>query len=101
MFLPNYQIDEDEDYRGFMKKILKRRTRLAPIRLEFYKYTNSKLTNFLCNKLNLKENQVMISNAPLNMIYVYNLYDHVKNVNELLFHKLSFNPYYPKIENCK
>lgn len=95
--LPNYQIDEDEGYRGFMKKILKKRTRLAPIRLEFYKYTNSKLTNFLCNKLNLKENQVMISNSPLNMIYVYNLYDHVKDVNELLFHKLSFNPYYPRI----
>ncbi|BDZ68245.1 polyphosphate kinase 1 [Methanobacterium ferruginis] len=95
--LSNYQIDEDEDYMGYMKKILKKRTRLAPIRLEFYKYTNSKLTYFLCNKLNIKENQVMISSTPLDMSYVYYLHDHIMEVNEVLFHKLSFNPYYPKI----
>ena len=50
--LSDSQIDEDEDYKGYMKKILKKRTRLAPIRLEFYKYTNSKLSKFLCKQLN-------------------------------------------------
>lgn len=95
--LSNSQMDEDEDYRGYMRNILKKRTRLAPIRLEFYKHQNPELTDFLCNQLNLMENQVQISNTPLEMSYVYEVYDHVKRVDELLFHNLSFNPYYPRI----
>ena len=95
--LSNSQIDEDEDYRGYMKKILKKRTRLAPIRLEFYKYSDSVLTKFLCDQLNIEKNQVQISNTPLDMGYVFDLYEHVEKINELIFHKLSFNPYYPKI----
>lgn len=98
--LSNDQIDEDEDYRGYMKKILRKRTRLAPIRLEFYKYFHSKLTGFLCNQLNLQENQVQVSNAPLEMSYVYELFDHLAGANQLLFHRLSFNPYYPKISKA-
>ena len=101
IILSNSQIDEDEDYRGYMKKILKKRTRLAPIRLEFYKYTNPKLTKFLSDQLNIEKNQVEISNTPLDMSYVYELYDHIKDVNQLIFHKLSFNPYYPKIPQIK
>ncbi|HSO25890.1 MAG TPA: RNA degradosome polyphosphate kinase, partial [Methanobacteriaceae archaeon] len=95
--LSNSQIDEDEDYRGYMKKILKKRTRLAPIRLEFYKYSDSILTKFLCDQLNIEKNQVQISNSPLDMSYVFNLYEYIEKKNELVFHKLSFNPYYPKI----
>lgn len=95
--ISNYQMDEDEDYMGYMKKILKKRTRLAPIRLEFYKYINPKLSAFLCNKLNINENQVMISSTPLDMSYVDKLFDHIDEVDKVLFHRLSFNPYYPKI----
>jgi polyphosphate kinase len=80
-----------------MKKFLKKRTRLAPIRLEFYKYSDLILTEFLIDQLNIEKNQVQISNTPLEMSYVFELYDHIKDVNELIFHKLSFNPYYPKI----
>ena len=95
--LSNSPIDDDEDYRGYMKKILKKRTRLAPIRLELYKYSDSNLTEFLTNKLNIQDNQVQISKTPLEMSYVFDLYKHVKDKNGLIFHKLSFNPYYPKI----
>ena len=95
--LSDSQIDEDEDYKGYMKKILKKRTRLAPIRLEFYKYSDLILTNFLCDQLNIQKNQVQISNTPLDMNYIFNLYTHVEKKNELVFHKLSFNPYYPVV----
>ena len=95
--LSDSQIDEDEDYRGYMKKILKKRTRLAPIRLESYKHSDSILTEFLCDQLNIQYSQVLISNTPLDMSYVFKLYEHIEKVNELLFHKLSFNPYYPRI----
>ncbi len=95
--LSNSQIDDDEDYRGYIKKILKKRTRLAPIRLEFYKYSDLILTKFLCDQLNIQKSQVQISNTPLDMNYVFKLYTHIEKINELIFHKLSFNPYYPKI----
>ena len=95
--LSNSQIDEDEDYKGYMKKLLKKRTRLAPIRLEFYKYSDSELKKFLCDKLNIQENQVQISNTPLEMSYVYDLYTHIKEINKTVFHKLSFDPFYPEI----
>ncbi|MEW6011379.1 MAG: polyphosphate kinase 1 [Euryarchaeota archaeon] len=95
--LSDLQIDEDEDYRGYMKKILKKRTRLAPIRLELYQHSDPRLIDFLCDQLNLAPNQVQISHTPLDMAYVFELYDHIESVNELLFHQLSFNPFYPKI----
>lgn len=95
--LSNSSLDDDEDYRGYMKKILKKRTRLAPIRLEFYKYSDPKLTKFLCEKLNIQNNQAFVSNTPLEMSYVFDLYSHVKEVNEYIFNKLSFTPFNPKI----
>lgn len=94
--LSNDQIDEDEDYRGAMTKILKKRTRLAPIRLEFYRDSHKKLTKFLRKQLNINQNQVQISHTPLDMTYVYKLYDHTKKVDELKFHTITFNPYYPR-----
>jgi len=95
--LSNSQIDEDEDYKGYMKKILKKRSRLAPIRLEFYKHSDTNLKKFLCEKLNIQENQTQISNTPIDMGYVYDLYKHIEKINKTIFHKLSFNPFYPKI----
>jgi polyphosphate kinase len=95
--LSNSSLDDDEDYRGYMKKILRKRTRLAPIRLELFKYSDSKLTKFLCEKLNIQKNQVFVSNTPLEMGYVFDLYTHVKEVNEYIFNKLSFTPFNPKV----
>jgi len=94
--LSNDQIDEDEDYRGAMTKILKKRTRLAPIRLEFYRDSHKKLTKFLRKQLNLKENQVQVSHTPLDMAYVYKLYEHIEKADALKFHTITFNPYYPR-----
>lgn len=81
--LQNSPIDEDEDYRHYMKNILKKRNRLAPIRLEFYKYYNHKYNKNLRRKLNLHKKQVFITNTPINMDYIYELIDslphHIKD----------------------
>lgn len=73
--LQNSPIDEDEDYRHYMKNILKKRNRLAPIRLEFYKYYNHKYNKNLRRKLDLHKNQVFVTNTPINMDYTYDLID--------------------------
>ena len=58
-----------------MKNILKKRNRLAPIRLEFYKYYNHKYNKNLRRKLDLHKNQVFVTNTPINMDYTYDLID--------------------------
>lgn len=66
--------DEDNDYRDLMKKILKKRNRLEPIRLEIYKGIESKALDYLTARLNISEDQVFISkNVPLDLSYVFKL----------------------------
>ena len=64
---------EDSDYRHLMKKILKKRKRLAPVRLEVQHKISPSLLQYLCHQLHLKREQVYISSAPLIMSYVFTL----------------------------
>ncbi|MDR2590452.1 MAG: polyphosphate kinase 1 [Oscillospiraceae bacterium] len=57
-------LDEDIDFRQYMKSLLKKRQRLAAVRLEVTKDVSPELLGFLCSKLNLKSSQVFHINAP-------------------------------------
>jgi len=65
--------DEDEDYRYHMKKILKKRKRLAPVRLEIQHEASVEIIDYLCDRLNIKKHQVFVSESPLCMSYVFEL----------------------------
>jgi polyphosphate kinase len=65
--------DEDIDYRQFMQKLIKARRRLAPVRLELQCAVDKDFQAFLCEKLNLKEKQVFLSAAPLDLSYCFRL----------------------------
>lgn len=80
-------IDEDEDYRHYMKKILKKRNRLAPIRLEFYGDNDSRYTKPLKKKLGLHKNQVFTSQTPLVLNYIEDIIGELPKslANELTF----------------
>ena len=70
---------EDEDYdvsgdfRQHMRKVLKKRARLAPVRLEIQGAADEALLSFLCQRLNLAREQVFRTKAPIDMGYVYAL----------------------------
>ncbi|MEH6944887.1 polyphosphate kinase 1 [Bacillus sp. JJ722] len=64
---------DDDDYRHHMKKILKKRKRLAPVRLEVQNDADPLLLDYLCDRLNIKKEQVFKSKAPLCMSYVFSL----------------------------
>jgi len=66
-------LDEDIDFRQHIKSLLKRRQRLAPVRLEMSERTGSDLLNFLCEKLFLIPAQVFYSTAPLDLSFCHNL----------------------------
>ena len=89
-------IDEDEDYRHYMKKILKKRKRLAPIRLEFYENNDPLYTKSLRKELGLNKNQVFTSKTPLDLSYIG---DMIKELPEQLVKSLSFPEFNPQY-NC-
>lgn len=95
--LNSEDIEEDEDYRQFMKKILKRRNRLAPVRLELYKNYNEEAVNYLCKQLHLNKDQVFISkNCPLDFSHIFSLVDHLPaDIRKPLL----YEPYVPKTTN--
>ena len=65
--------DVDEDFRQHMRKSVKKRARLAPVRLEIQGGKGERLLPFLCEKLGLPREQVFKSRTPLCLEYVYSL----------------------------
>ncbi len=66
-------VDEDVDYRQFMKKILKKRARLAPVRLELQYQVSDEFRKFLTERFELKKEQVFLSRCPLTLDYIFGL----------------------------
>lgn len=86
-------IDEDVDYRGFMKKILKKRSRLAPMRLEVERSINEDMLNYLCKQLKLKRSQVFICKTPLEMKHLFGV---ISNLPEEVSAPLLYKPFEPQ-----
>ncbi|MCL1916751.1 MAG: polyphosphate kinase 1 [Peptococcaceae bacterium] len=68
-------MDEDMDYRQFMKKTIKKRQRLAPVRLELQHNISRPFREFLYDKLSLNEKQTFLSSTPLDLSYSFRLED--------------------------
>ena len=71
-------MDEDVDYRQFMQKLVKKRKRLAPVRLELQYPVSDPCKSFFCEKLRLKEYQVFLSSAPLDLSYGFKLEEKIR-----------------------
>ena len=78
-------LDEDMDFRQHMKALLKRRQRLAPVRLEMSTQVSPQLLDFLCVKLQIEPSQVFYSTAPLDLSFILTLGRYLdKDVQERL-----------------
>lgn len=71
------ELDEDDDYRQHMKKILKKRQRLAPVRLEVQGHLKKKALEFLKDKLGLESHQVFFTTVPMNLSFVGEIEKHL------------------------
>lgn len=86
---------DEEDFKIHMKQILKKRSRLAPVRLEIYEELDKDLKNYLIQKLNISQNQIFKTQSPIILDYVLALED---KLSPMLKAKLSyhhFNSLYP------
>ncbi len=87
--------DVDDDYRLLMKKVIKKRTRLAPVRLEIQGDANPALQRFLCEELNLTAAQVFYSKTPLKLNYVYGLMDVLSPESAAVLCNPEYTPRWP------
>ena len=67
------RLDEDVDYRLHMRNMLKKRSRLSPVRLELAYQASSELLAFFCEKLSLSTPQLFYSSTPLDFSFVFSL----------------------------
>ena len=87
-------VEEEEDYRQHMKKVLKLRQRLQPVRLEIQGSLGKKLEALVADELGLELRRVFKVDRPLDLGYVYGLEDRIPDLYrpEVVFHPFEPQP---------
>ena len=79
--------DEDLDYREFMAEMIKKRKRLAPVRLELSRDLEGDIVDTLCDYLEVKKEYVFRNNTPLELSFLFQFQDILRQKPELFFEK--------------
>ena len=79
--------DEDLDYREFMVELIKKRKKLAPVRLELSRDMDETIVKTLCSYLELGTEYVFRSFSPLDLSFVFQLQDRLRARQELFYEK--------------
>lgn len=87
--------DVDEDFRSLMRKVVRKRKRLAPVRLEIQGKKQEDIESFLCKKLNLPPEQVFYSKAPLDLKYIYDIADMLTPESRSALCDVPYTPKWP------
>ncbi len=91
---PNDEAFEvDEDFRTQMKKLLRSRTRLAPVRLELDRPISATFQGYLCDRLRLTPEQVFPSTSPLKLSWAFSLADRLTPAQR---RRLTYPPFTPQ-----
>ena len=89
-------LDEEEveagDYLEAMKKAIKKRRHLTPVRLEIRSQGKSIISEYLTERYTILPEQVFTSSAPLTLDYIYGL---ESNMTDTLKRELYYPPYEP------
>lgn len=87
--------ESDEDYREHMKRILKKRARLAPVRLESERPLSSTLEKLLLKRLGLKSHQAFVTSVPLDMSFTWGLGSRLPEKERAKMTNVPFTPQWP------
>lgn len=79
--------DEGLDYREFMAKLIKRRRRLAPVRLELSRELDGDIVKTLCAYTEVKPEAVFRCRSPLELSFLSQIQDTLRQRPELFFEK--------------
>lgn len=93
---PDDEVFADElDFRKRMKKVLRQRKRLAPVRLELSSSISEDFSFYFMEKLGLSPAQIYRTKAPLKMDYVYGLVSKVSKSKQNALTYPKFTPVWP------
>ena len=67
--------EEDIDYREFMAKLIKKRRRLAPVRLEISRELDGETVRTLCKHMDVRKEYVFKNNSPLDLSFLFGIED--------------------------
>ena len=78
---------EDLDYRDFMVELIKKRKKLAPVRMELSREMDGEIIDLLCEYLELERKYVFYTQTPLDLSFVFKIQDILRRETDLFFEK--------------
>ncbi|MDO5140745.1 MAG: polyphosphate kinase 1 [Eubacteriales bacterium] len=79
--------DEDLDYRDFMEKIIRKRKRQAPVRIELSREMDTDIVDTICAYTNTDPQSVFRCSSPLDMGFIGTIRDKLRQHSELFYEK--------------
>lgn len=91
-------LDEfDDDIRKHMRKSLKKRKRLEPVRLQIQGKISEDSLAYLKNNLGLSDEKIFYCQSPLIMKYAFALFDHLERLDEKIVKEITNKAFEPKV----
>ena len=85
--------DHEVDLRQVMEELLKKRKKLAPVRLEISGKLGKEAVEYLCRQLELSGEQISQCTAPLDMSFIFSLRNRIEKAHPEMF----FEPVSPRL----
>ncbi|MCD7818290.1 MAG: polyphosphate kinase 1 [Lachnospiraceae bacterium] len=79
--------DEELNYRDHMTEVIKLRRKLCPVRLEISRELNEEIVAQFCRELGLKPEQIFSTGAPMDLSFLYQIQDMLRQKPELFYQK--------------
>lgn len=79
--------DDDLDYREFMVELIKRRKRLAPVRLELSRELDGDIVDTLCDYMDVPREYVFKNNTPMDLSFLFKIQDILRQRTELFYER--------------
>ena len=84
---PDALYEEDLDYREFMVELIKKRKRLAPVRVEMSRELDGNIVKTLCKYMDVDSRYVFRGTAPLDLSFLFQVQDILRQQSELFYGK--------------
>jgi len=79
--------EEDIDYREFMVQLIKKRKRLAPVRLELSRELDGDIVHTLCKYMDVRKEFVFRGNTPLDLSFLFKIQDILRQNTGLFYQR--------------
>ena len=79
--------DEELNYRDHMEEVIKQRRKLTPVRIEYTRDIDESALKSIVKTLKIDKNMAFKIQSPLDMSFVFDIQDSLRNKSELFYEK--------------